>query len=327
MRQSLRFTFLILAAVLLAGCASRNPLDYLPEAKVYVAVNAKSFSAQDGCKRLTEILKKAGQDTYAPTSAEATYIAFAGPMHQPTFYLAMNGKPGFVREVFDQVGKTAQTTPVKISGLSGLRVTPRTPTLPGAAASVVFLQLSDSAIIGASSEAELQKMIATSKKKNPGAVGTAEFTKCQTLVQNAPLALVANVTPFVDALGAGLGPLAKQNPNAAKALQNLRMASLTASWDQQPTVEAVAYTPDEGAARDLAGLVNLFLTMQRNQLPPALQNINAAAGKDGMTIRLEIPKTMADEWLKKLDEAVANLPSDPDARAKALQAVIPTLFR
>jgi hypothetical protein len=328
MRSFVRITLLALVAGLLCACASKNPIDYLPQGKLYLTVNATKFQMEEGCKRLAEILKRFGQEDVAPQQAEMAYICLADFKPQTSFYLVTLTKPGAAKTILEQATKTAQAAPVKVAGYTGYKLTPQNQVGPTSRAPLVLLQFSDSALIGASSEQEIETMVRVARKKVPGALGTPEFTKCQQLAQTRPLAIVANVGQFTSAIPpTSLGPLAKSNPKAAEALQKIQMVSLCASWDQQPNIELLAYMPDEAAARDLAALFNFFLNMQRNQLPAVAQNLAAKPSGEGLSLSLEIPKAQADEWLTKLDQLAATLPQDPAKRSAALGQALPTLFR
>ncbi len=328
MKRIIRVVLVTLATVVLSACASKNPMDYLPQGDVYAAINSQKFHEQEGCKRLASILEKLGETASITNRPDVAYVSVkTGGGGMPALYLVAIGKPGMSRQLFDEVLKTAKTTPVKIAGLSGVRVSPKEGPALNPRSEFILLELSDSAVIGASLESDIQNMVAVSKRKMPGAASTPEFQKCQVLGQSVPLAVVADVSRFVAAVPPqALGPLAQGNPKAAEAIKNLRQISLTAQWDQAPKVELIAYT-DENAARDLAALINFFMGMQRQQLPAALKSLAAAPTKEGLAMKWELPKEEADNWLSKLEKAVAELPSDPAKRQQALQEVLPTLFR
>lgn len=316
------------AVFILNGCASKNPLDYLPQGKLYFAVNAVKCNSQSGCKRLAETLKKLDQQDMASEQVETAYFCLSDFRTVPSFYILIVTKPGAAPALLSDVIKNAKTTPVKVGGLSGYRVSPREATAPTPRSEIVLVQLSDSAVLGAASDKDIETMIRASRKKVPGAAGTPEFTKCQQLASASPMALVANVGELAAGIPPNaLGPLTKTNPKAAQVLQNIQLVSLTAGWDQQPELELTAYTPDETASRDLAALFNFFIGLQRGQLPPVLQSVVAKQSKDGLVISLQIPKETADEWLTKLEQEVANLPADPTKRAETFARTLPMLFR
>lgn len=328
MRTITRGICLACAVFILSGCASKDPLDYLPQGKLYFAVNAVKCHSQSGCKRLAETFNKLGPQHMAPEQVEMAYFCLSDFRPMPSFYLLILTKPGAIPTLLSEVTKNAKTTPIKVGGLSGYRVSPREGTAPTARSEMVLVQLSDSALLGAASEKDIETMIRASRKKVPGAAGTAEFTKCQQLASASPMTLVANIGELAATIPPNaLGPLTKANPKAAEALQKINLVSLTAGWEQQPEIELTAYTPDETASRDLAALFNFFIGLQRGQLPPVLQSVVAKQSKDGLVISLQIPKETADEWLTKLEQAVANLPADPTKRAETFARTLPTLFR
>ncbi|MCX7626151.1 MAG: hypothetical protein N2Z21_08070 [Candidatus Sumerlaeaceae bacterium] len=328
MRTFFRGICLAAVAILLSGCASKNPIDYLPQGKLYFAVNAMKFNSQSGCKRLAEISKKFGPQDVVADQVEMGYLCLSDLRPVPSIYLLIITKPGAAPALLSNVAKSAKTTPVKVGGLSGYRVAPREETAQSARGEMVLVQLSDSAVLGAASDKDIETMIRTARKKVPHAAGTPEFRKCQQLASASPIALVADVTQFTAGISpTSLGPLAKANPKAAEALQKLQLVSMTANWDQQPEVELTAYTPDETASRDLATLFNFVIGLQREKLPPVIQNIAAKQAKEGLVISLQIPKEKGDEWLAALEQTVANLPSDPAKRGEAFVKTLPSLLR
>ncbi len=323
MKTLLRVISMLAVILSFVGCASKNPVDYLPQGDIYVGINPPKFYSESGGKRLAEVLKKFNQEEFAPPQADTVLISLKGIGPKPAVYLVMLTKPGAAKQILDEIAKTTQVTSVKAAGLSGYRVT-ASGTRPGEG-SMLLMELSDSALLGALSEKDVENMIAASRKKTPGAVGTPEFARCQSLLTGAPFVAVANVSPFMGSMS--LGPLQKANPKAAEALQKVQTVSLTAHWDAQPKVELVAYTPDENAARDLSAFFNFFTNLQRDSLPPPLRNIGASPTKDGLAITLEIPKDTADSWLNELENIAAALPSDPAKRRDALRSALPNRMR
>ncbi|MGB9690870.1 MAG: hypothetical protein ACPL7D_01735 [Candidatus Sumerlaeaceae bacterium] len=323
MRPFLRILWPLAIALLLAGCASKNPIDYLPEGEVYLGVNVPKFYAEQGGKRLAEIFKKLSEQQFISPQAEMVLLSLKGLGPRPTLYLVATTKPGAANVMLEDVAKSAKATNVQVAGMPGYRIT--APKSTSQAESMLLVQLSDSALLGALSEKDLETMVATARKKNPSARDTAEFSKCQSLLLNAPFVAVADVAPYIRLLP--LDSLTKANPKAAEALQKIQTVSVTAHWDTQPIVECLAYTPEQQAASDLATLVNFMLVMQHATQGQAWQGISASPTQEGLSVTLEIPKETADHWLSELEKMAAELPRDPAQRSAALLTTLTKLFR
>src|ERR1043166_9476097 len=172
-------------------------------------------------------------------------------------------------------------------------------------------------------------MVKTAKKKNASALQSTTFGKLRQLEGSHAFILAVNPAPLL-AMGQGqLGMLQAMNPKGLEALRKVQVVTLTGDWDQQPKVEATLHLDGEEARNDLAGLIDFGHSMakaQSGQMPQFISGIvsglEAKTDSDGVKIGFELPKEWADGVLDKLDAAVAQLPSDPKERQKALGTAI-----
>src|SRR5690606_19373020 len=110
-------------------------------------------------------------------------------------------------------------------------------------------------------EAELDRMIKTSKKKSPGAVQTTAFSTLRSLSDNHSAVVVADASPLLGMAEVQLQQLARFDPEGAAALREVRTISVTMDWESQPTVAATLHLSNEESRSNLADLVNMALGM------------------------------------------------------------------
>lgn len=319
--------FLAGAALLLwlTGCASKDPLDYLPQGSAYVGVNVKNASGQAGMKRLGELLLRVDPATRSTPTIETLYTVIRDPADGGGVYTAIVGA-GCSEQLMRQLRESGRATAATVAGRSAYRV--KTAAAAPQGGDIIFVKLSENAVLTASDDKGVEAMLATARKKIPGARGTGEFTKLQQLLQGHALAVVANASRYVSALGPSVAAgLSQVNPKAAHTLGQVNVVSLTGDWDQELRAEFTAYLAEPAAAQDLAALVNLLLGLQRNALPPVARQLAARATPEGVAVVLEVPREEADAWLSKLEKLVESLPADPQRRALAFSLGFPTLFR
>ena len=119
--RTLKLGAVLAAGLALAGCQSKNPLDYLPQSSAgYMGMNMMSMQESTGLKRLNEEMKKMQQGgaDLESEKAQKIYIAFDTPASAqtaPAFYGVAVGMVGFADEVVGKY-KASGATESKISG-------------------------------------------------------------------------------------------------------------------------------------------------------------------------------------------------------------------
>lgn len=317
-RRLIRTLLAGLIGLVLAGCTSRDPLDYLPRGMVYAGLNVERAKAEAGMKRFLDLLNKLSVS--GSTNSDAVrnaYFVVGDPRAGGGLAACVVGTNGLAGDVFNRA-KSEGATPQKLNGFDALR-------LPQAA---YIIRLSPGAVLIADSEKTFGKMLETAKKKSPSAATDSAFSKLQSLNSNHPFAVVANVAEFAGQASQAMAasPLGKGAAQASEAIRNITLLSLTAEWPEQPKVELIAYTQKEEDAKALAGLIQLVMMTQGSQLPPLLKNIRPASTPEGLVLSMEIPKEEADKFLAKLEEAGKDLPSDPAARKTEIEKRIQSLM-
>lgn len=328
----IRFTFAArLAAagamLVLAGCASKEPLDYLPEGQAYMAVNMAEVRNDAGTKRLMNVLQKLDQSAVrADNAAERMYFALAGTPPQLSVYGVMIGREGFADQALADL-KAAGASEGKLAGRKAV-----------VGEKFSLSPISKRAVLFFSRETDLEKMIDTSKRKSPGAAQTALFRRTQRLSNEHGLLLTLNAGPLIAMAGPRLGMLSMLNAKGADALKQAEALELTLDWDEKPAVRAALTCPQEGR-EDLATLLNMLLgqvkqSMQAMQTAmqaqgqtamltlaggALLQKLEVKAGQEGVELTLEFPKEDSDALLARMEAMAENLPKDPAERAKALR--------
>src|SRR5438874_1779674 len=105
------------AALLLGGCACKEPMQYLPECPGYMLVYADQSMSQAGLKRLFESSKKAGNPAGSALTEKCSraYFGFSSFGPQMSIYGVIIGKPGLTPEALSEA-KSEGGTETKIDG-------------------------------------------------------------------------------------------------------------------------------------------------------------------------------------------------------------------
>jgi hypothetical protein len=290
------------AGLALAGCASDNPMDYLPEASGgYVGVNMMKMRESDGLKRLSDEMEKmqAGAGSFESDKAQKVYMAIDTPTgadNAPPMYGVAIGAPGFADEIVSEYkshgaseGKTARMT----TYTSG---------------PVTIAPVGDTGILVFQDSAMLDKMVAVSKKKEPAARASGEFSYVESQLNDHALVSAAKAQPLLTLAGPMLTAFEAQNPQAVAALRQVNMVSFSFNWDAQPVIDLMLHLADKAQADVLAGTINGYLTMAKNlpmlTMNPAVnqvvQPLQATSAEDGVKMHLEIPAEVANQLFGQL---------------------------
>jgi hypothetical protein len=318
-----RLCVVLFAVAILSGCASKDPVDYLPDCVAYASMNMRQIREEPGSKRLLELSDKFNA-TRSGASEKVQQVYFGLKDFSPggggVFGIIL-GTPGMAESLLDEF-KTAGGAETKIDGKRAVKVEGR----------YIVVELTDSGLLFTDRESNFDVMKQTSKKKNPGAVNSPVFRKLSSLSALKPITVVANIQQLTARAAPQLGMLAMLNPKGAEALQQVALASLTANWQQQPRIELTAYLDNEESRKELAGLINLLMGQMKSQpaladkIPPMIQQLEAKSGPDGVVVALDVPKEEADKMIVEMEKLSATLPSDPKQREAALQGLLMQRF-
>lgn len=321
--MKLRFSLACAVAclgLLLPGCSKPEALDYLPESQGYLTVNGQTAKEQAGMTRMMKVMEKLSPETGAAPEMQRMYLGFDAAIgSQPQFYGVVTGSPGMADQMLTQL-KSSGATDTTAEGMPAVR-TPEQQGMSG-----LIVKQSDSAVLIASGDGALTKMVTTSKRKNPAAVNSPLFRQATANSGSHAVALTVNVSGYMEAAGPQLGMFAMMNPKGVEALKQVQTVSLFADWAEQPKVALLASLNDPEARNNLAGLLNMGLQMAMAQpgaaVPDFVKGIKAETNADGVQVELALPKETADEMLAKLEKVAAELPADPKEREKALQEAL-----
>lgn len=314
-----------LAALLLSGCASKEPLDYLPECAAYYGVNAARMREQSGSKRLLKVMEALDP---AGTSGSEKVGRFVGGVQsltvggRPAFFGIVTGQPGMSQALIEGTKKSGSATETKIDGKRAVTVT----------GGPVMVVLNDAAMLVAGSQSDFGTMQQTARNKNPRATASVTFQKFNSLMGTHGMVVVLNTEPLLALARPQLAMVEKLDPKGYAALNKVRTASIVFDWEAAPKVEAVFNTDTKEDSEAVAALLNNTLMMAKmqpgvaQQMPAFLSNLTAKSGANGATLAVEIPKEQADAMLDKAEKALADLPKDPKQREAAAQRLIMELM-
>lgn len=291
------------AALMLSACSSREPLDYLPDTGAYLTINAEKVRNSQGGTKVAEVLEQIqpGSPSVTNPQLQRLYVGIdGGPRSERAGYGVAIGSAGMPDQVLSQM-KAAGAREQKMSG--------RTVVTSGA---LSMTPVGDTGLLLFQSQAELDKMIRTSKKKNAAATQSSAFTTLQQLADKHSAAVVADATPLLAFADMQLQQLAKFDPEGAAALREVRTVSLTMDWETQPVLAATLHVAGEETRENLAGLVNMGLSFASNfggdQIPRQLQEtvrqLKAITSPDGVSLNLQIPAEQAENFLRALENRV-----------------------
>src|SRR5690606_35694475 len=131
-------------------------------------INMEAMENSAGLKRLSDEMDKmaAGTSELGSDKAQKVYMAFDSPANAnnvPPMYGVATGTPGFADEVVDYYQKTGATAG-KTSGMTTYT-----------SGTISIAPVGDTGILVFQDTTTLDRMIAVSKKKQPGAAASDEF--------------------------------------------------------------------------------------------------------------------------------------------------------
>jgi outer membrane murein-binding lipoprotein Lpp len=321
-----RHAFGVIAAlVLLSGCASKEPMDYLPECAMYFGANMSKLRQQAGAMRLSKAL-----EALEPASAgnSEKVSRFVGGLHsfnigaRPAVFGVVTGLPGLSNAVIEDARKTGNATETKIDGKRAVSFT----------GGAVFVELTDAAMLMAGSESDITVMQQTARNKNPRGKNTLVYQRFNTLLGDHGVVVVANTEPVLSLARPQLAMIEKLDPKGYAAINKVKIAALMFDWDSAPKLQLTLFLDNKEDSDALAALINNALLMAKmqpgvnQQISPILSNLTAKGEASGASMVVEIPKEQADEFLEKAEKAIADLPKDPKEREKAAQRLLMELM-
>lgn len=300
----------LVGLAILSGCASREPLDYLPEAPNYLAFNMEKIRSAEGTRRATEALEKLQQDagSWTDPSMSRAYVAIeGGPGRNGTWASVAVGSAGFAERQMNKLRKEGGTEK-KVHGRTVITSGPVNMSAVGETGLLIF-----------GSDDTLDRMIRTSKKKAPGAATSSDFQTLRKLSDSHAVAIVADASPLLSAASPAMQQVRMINPKGADALQQVELLSLTGDWEAQPELRLTLHKSGEEGRAELATLVNFGLGMvapsMAGNLPSGLatllKGLKAETNADGVTMSIAVPKGEADQFLQALESGDFKMPDGP----------------
>lgn len=291
------------AALMLTACSSKEPLDYLPDTGAYLTINAEKVRTTDGGSKIADILDKLqpGGPSVTNPQLQRLYVGIdGGPRSERAGYGVAIGSAGMPDQVLREM---------KAAGAQEQKMAGRTVVTSG---SLSMTAVGDTGLLLFQNQAELEKMIRTSKKKNAAAAQTTAFATLQQLGGQHSAAVVADATPLLAFAEMQLQQLAKFDPEGATALRGVRTVSLTMDWESQPSLTATLHVTGEETREDLAGLINMGLSFASNfggkqipeQLHETLRQLAATSTPEGVTLKLQVPAEIAENFLRGLENRI-----------------------
>lgn len=306
------------ALLVLGGCASREPMDYLPEGNAYMVLNMEQARSEAGTKRLLGVLQKLDSAMAATEEkADAVFLSFSGVPPGLAVYGVAIGKEGFADQAVADL-KAAGGAEAKYAGRN---------TVTGEKFSLT--PLGDNAVLLFQNPGELETMIGVSRRKQSGAAGRPLFENARQLATTASIALAVDAGPLLAAAGPQITMLSLLNQKGAEALKRVQALLVTFSWTEQPRLHASLTGVTEGRD-DLAALLNSMLDKAQGAVAPqggeglkaVLDGVEVAPSPAGVEARLALPKEQSEEFLAKIEASATSLPSDPAERARALREAL-----
>jgi len=295
------------AAVLLAGCQSENPMDYLPKVSGgYMGMNATSFRESAGLKRLNDTMGKLqpGAQNLQSEKARSMIMGFDTPVNPrtaPPVYGVALGDAGFADELVAQY-KSAGAQQGRMAGHTTYTSGP-----------VSIAPIGKTGVLIFQSESSLERMVNVSKKKEEGARGSASFNWVNSELPNHAVVMAGAAQPLTEMGGPLLTTLNATDPKAGEALRHATMISLTFDWKDHPVVDLKLHVPSKSDAEALARTANQYLQLAKGlpvlEASPAfkavLQPLKAHAEEDGVELTVNVPADVADQVFSHLEAGAA----------------------
>lgn len=314
MSPVVRFTGAVLLALCLSGCASKDPMDYLPDCPVYFAFNAAEARRQAGAQQVVQLLENAGGKEWAGSMPLHGYFCVTSSGQRDASYFgAIIGPDGFSDNLLKHV-KNAGAIERQISGRKTMRLD-RTSAASGERGTAIFCKISDTALLVAPDDAKLADMIACSKGNTPGARNRETFTNLLELEPHHVFSTTVNPAVPLGLASAQLAMLQSVYPKGVDALTEIRQITAVADWDKQPTLDIQAFLPAE-RRQDLAGLVNFALkrVTAGRKVPQFISDARAIADEKGIYLSIAIPQESAKDAISSVTSMVGKLPPGNQAR-------------
>lgn len=300
---------LLAFAALLAGCASRDPLAYLPQSSVYASFNFDELRTQQGTTRILEKFRESAQ-TPAFDKISRCYVIVSrlGPAPSmmitpearvPLFYGIVTGKPGVTQ---DWLGYAKQNggENVQVFGRKCLRF-----------GGVVFLPLSDSAFGFAPGEEGVARMIRVAHKKEPAATASQEFAMLRDSESTQGLTIVARTSRLVEQYSAQIAIVGMLNAQAAQAIRQVQFAKAAVNWEKVLTTDISLGLKDEAQAGALASFVRSGMNELLRTDPAAskfVDQIQTSTSGQNVVISASLPEDLSRQLQANLERAIAELP-------------------
>jgi len=303
MIKNLNLFTALAALLLLAGCASKEPMDYLPEAGAYLVINPPQIKQTEGGKRLVEAMEQAqGGPSMSKYQIQRMYLALEGGAANGKAYGVSVGSPGMPQQVLNDM-KAGGGREQKMAGRTVVTTGP-----------LSFTAVGETGLLFFRGQEELDQMIRTSKKKSPSAGNSSAFATAKALSDKHAATVVADAAPLLGMAGGQMPQISKFHPKGAEALQQVKAVSLTLDWETQPDLTATMHLPNEGSRKDLSDLVNMglsFVSMMGGSRLPAnaaatLKQLKATTSDEGVVLNLKVPPEEAEKLLTALKSG--NLP-------------------
>jgi hypothetical protein len=322
--RSARLLFALAAAVLLAGCAARDPLDYLPDCPLYVCFNVEQMRSQPGAGQILKTVQELGS-TPAFEDPERLYVGLRRLMPsgrvsglgsgatEPRVYGLVTGKPGITKDWLSYF-KSHGGEDTTIEGRKCL-----------AFEGIVFLPLNDSAFGFAMEEIGVRRMLAAGRKKDPGAKNANHFKLLQDNVSSHAVVTALNAAPILSQYAGLLTNVAMMNPKAAEALEQVQMAMLSADWIDAPAAQATLTLPDADHASNLGTFAQFGLGALMGfggSRRSGIESLNVTTEGAAVRVDVALPRETGERLLQQLQDAVAELPDDPQERAVAVARLL-----
>lgn len=313
------------AGLALSGCSGGggssvgDPLEYLPEAAIYFGVDSETVTKGAGAKRLADAFAK-----IQPSQAPITSGRFVGAMNPPKtptgsldFFGVATGPASDQARMIDTI-KSQGAKEGKYRNFTSYEIA-------SGGQSMMLVPVSEGVVLTGSGAGAITSMVQTSEKKSPAALNSPTFRLVRDEMKNHALVVGVNAAAMKDELAAQSQILKSMNPRAAQALEKLEHAALYADWDDAPRFAAFLAINDEALSKEVETTVQQAVgmaSMLGGDVPPIakdlLKSLKVSSSASGVNVEVTFPKAIADQFLTRIEQLTANLPTDPQQREQAV---------
>jgi hypothetical protein len=270
-------------------------MDYLPEMPAYLAFNAEQARTTPGGQQLIEKARSLQPDVaeLLQSRLKRIYVGIEPSARTQNGCGVAIGDAGFgdfYMTKFRQNGAREQ----KLSGRTVLT-----------SGSLSVCSVGDNGLLLFARPEDLDKMVRTSQKKNPAARQSGTFKTAETLAASHSFTMATDFTQVLGMIGDQLQRFATMSPKGVEALKQVRTATLTFDWTEQPVGEGMLHLPGNEGREDLAGFINMALGFARTMAPKMDAQAKALIGsmkaepvENGVSLKITIPKDLADKALQ-----------------------------